>query len=152
MKIEQQNLFCSFTKMETSDTVSLEDYDTENLSEICHSLQKSSVKFAEEFETTYQQFKLFRKKVKAESSTLDAVPLKPRAHTRKWLEANGLSQEISFGDFFDFLLSQLAARKRLDLTSRSLLPTKDVANLYRIPVEKPISIFDLLERTPTLFH
>jgi hypothetical protein len=138
--------------MESCDQVSLEEFDTENLSDICQSLQKSSLQFAQEFESTYQQFKLFRKKVKDESAALDEMPLKPRAHTRKWLEAHGLCQEISFTRFFETVLNELASEKRLDLTTRSLIPTKDIASLYRIPQDTPISVFDLLERTPVLFH
>ncbi len=138
--------------METCDTTSLEEYDTENLSDICRSLQKSSLQFAQEFESTYQQFKLFRKKVKDESAALDEMPLKPRAATRKWLETHGIMTEVSFTRFFETLLNQLAAEKRLDLTSRTVIPTRDIAALYQIPVETPISVFDLLERTPVLFH
>lgn len=138
--------------MESCDQVSLEEFDTENLSDICQSLQKSSLQFAQEFESTYQQFKLFRKKVKDESAALDEMPLKPRAHTRKWLERHGLSQEITFTVFFEALLNELATEKRLDLTTRTLIPTKEIASLYRIPQDTAISVFDLLERTPVLFH
>lgn len=138
--------------MESCDQVSLEEFDTENLSDICQSLQKSSLQFAQEFESTYQQFKLFRKKVKDESAALDEMPLKPRAHTRKWLEQHGLGQEITFTVFFEALLNELATEKRLDLTTRTVIPTKEIASLYRIPQDTAISVFDLLERTPVLFH
>jgi hypothetical protein len=138
--------------MESCDEVSLEEYDTENLSDICQTLQKSSIQFAQEFESTYQQFKLLRKKVKDESAALDEMPLKPRAATRKWLAAKGLSNEVTFTLFFETLLNQLAADHRLDLTNRTIIPTKDIASLYQIPLDVPISIFDILERTPLLFH
>lgn len=141
--------------METVTIVLLEDSsaeDSENLQELCQSLQTSSLQLADAIEDTYQHFKLIRRKVKDEEYSLDKMPLKPRAHTRAWMAAHGLPEQVCFEEFFAVILDELAKDNRLDLSARSLLPNTHLAALCKIPVDQPIHIMDFLSLVPTLFH
>lgn len=142
--------------METISIVFLEESDSdtsgESLKELCQSLQRSSTQLAETVEDTYQHFKGLRRKVKDEEYSLDKMPLKPRAHTRKWLEAHGLPERATYSEFFDQVLKELAQEDRLDLSARTLLPTPSLATLLKIPKDKAIHIIDFIALAPTLFH
>lgn len=130
----------------------LEEDDPSSLQDLCQSLQKSSQNLLTQFEETYQHFKLMRRKVKDQSIVLDTIDLKPRAHTRKWLTLHSLPETITFSEFFDFILTRLARENRLSLTGRTIKAPKDIADLFDIPEEVPISIFHFLERAPLVFH
>lgn len=142
--------------METISIVFLEEDDSdtsdESLKELCQSLQRSSLQLAETVEDTYTHFKGLRRKVKEEEYSLDKMPLKPRAHTRKWLEAKGLSEKITYTEFFEEVLKELSQDNRLDLSARTLVPTNSLATLLKIPKENPIHIIDFISLAPTLFH
>jgi hypothetical protein len=141
--------------MESISIVLLEedsDDNGQNLKELCQSLQQSSLQLATAVEDTYQHFKLIRRKVKEEEHSLDKLPLKPRAHTRKWLEAHGLPEQCNYADFFTEVLNELSKEDRLDLSRRTLVPNASLAALVKIPVDVPIHIMDFISLTPTMFH
>ena len=142
--------------METISIVFLEEEDSdtsgESLKELCQSLQRSSLQLADTVEDTYQHFKGLRRKVKEEECSLDKMPLKPRAHTRKWLEAHGLPERCTYTEFFEEVLKELAQEDRLDLSARTLYPTASLATLLKVPKETPIHIIDFIALAPTLFH
>lgn len=142
-------LFYITKKMES---LSQEEDDPSCIEDLCHSLQKSSQTLLLQFEETYQQFKLMRSKVKEQSVVLDTMGLKPRAHTRKWLHLHSLPETISFGEFFDVVLTRLAKENRLSLTGRTVKAPTDIAELFDVPEEVPLSIFHFLERAPLVFH
>ena len=126
--------------------------NTESIEELCSTLHKSSMLIASLFDETYDQFRSIRKKVKHETISLEDVPLHPRAQTRKWLAAHGLSESLTFQEFFSYVLDLLAKEQRLILTRRSVRPNAELAKLFHVEAEQELHILEFLSQIPTLFH
>jgi hypothetical protein len=84
--------------------------------------------------------------------TFDNQPLKPKAHARKWIQSHGLSETPTFHEFFEVVCKELQGNDRLDITNRTLTPTKDIAKLFKIPENQAIHIFEFLLLVPDVFH
>jgi hypothetical protein len=128
------------------------DLDSVGLEDLCNALNKSCRQVTEIYNDTYMQFRGLRKKVKDEMHTMDHQPLKPKAHAKKWIQAHGLSETPTFHDVFEAICEDLKGEDRLDLTNRTLTPTKEIAKLFKIPENKPIHIFDFLLLVPEVFQ
>jgi hypothetical protein len=128
------------------------DLDSVGVEELCQALSKSCKQVTEVYNDTYMQFRGLRKKVKDELHTMDHQPLKPKAHAKKWIQAHGLPETPSFHDFFEAICKELQDEDRLDITNRTLIPTKDIAKLFKVPANEPIHIFDFLLLVPDVFQ
>jgi hypothetical protein len=128
------------------------DLDSVGIEELCDALNKSCKQITEVYNDTYMQFRGLRKKVKDEMHTMDYQPLKPKAHAKKWIVAHGLSDTPSFHDFFEAVCKELKEEDRLNITDRTLIPNKDIAKLFKVPVDQPIHIFDFLPLVPEVFQ
>ncbi len=128
------------------------DLDSVGVEELCKALNDSCKQVTDLYNDTYMQFRGLKKKVKDELHTLDRHPLKPRAHVKKWLQSHELPDCPSFQEFFEAVCRDLKREDRLDITARTVTPTKEVAKLFKIKENQPIHIFDLLLRAPEVFH
>ena len=128
------------------------DLDSVGVEELCQALQTSCKQITDVYNDTYLQFRGLRKKVKEELHTMNHQPLKPKAHAKKWIQSHGLSETPSFHEFFEAICHELKAEDRLDITNRTLTPTKDIAKLFKIAENQPIHIFDFLLLVPSVFH
>jgi hypothetical protein len=136
------------------ETVHLEDesdLDSVDLDELCQALDKSCKQVADLYNDTYMQFRGLRKKVKDELNTLDRQPLKPKPHVKKWLKKQNLPESPTFHEFFEVVCDQLTKEDRLDLSQRTVRPTKEIATLFHIEAEKPIHVLDLLVHATEVF-
>lgn len=128
------------------------DLDSGEIDELCQALNKSCKQVTELYNDTYMQFRGLRKKVKDEMHTLDHQPLKPKAHVKRWLKKHNLPDTPSFQEFFEVICDELTKEDRLNLSERTVMPTKEIANLFNIEAEKPIHILDLLMQATEVFH
>lgn len=141
--------------MEQNEPVLLEeesDLDSVGIDELCQALDKSCREVTDLYNDTYMTFRGMRRKVKDEMHTMDRQPLKPKSHAKKWIQAHGLSETPTFQEFFNAICTDLQAEDRLDLTYRTVTPTKEIAKLFRIEENKPIHILDFLVLAPEIFH
>lgn len=137
------------------ETVHLEDesdLDSVDLGELCEILDKSCKQVADLYNDTYMHFRGLRKKVKDEMHTLDRQALKPKPHVKRWLKKQNLSETPSFHEFFEVVCDQLTKEDRLDLSKRTVRPTKEIANLFNIEAETPIHVLDLLMQATEVFQ
>jgi len=137
------------------ETVHLEDesdLDSIDLDELCQALNKSCKQVTELYNDTYMQFRGLRKKVKDELNTLDRLPLTPKPHVKRWLKKHKLSETPSFQEFFEIVCAELTKEDRLNLSARTITPTKEIASLFHIEAEKPIHVLDLLMQATEVFH
>jgi hypothetical protein len=137
------------------DTVVLqeeEEIDDTTIEELCEALHKSSQQIAELYNDTYIQFRGMKKKVKEEMNSMDKQALKPKAHAKKWIAAHDLPETPTFYEFFEKVCDDLAKEQRLDLATRTLVPTKEIAKLFRVKENEPIHILDFIMQAPEIFH
>lgn len=128
------------------------DLDSVGIDELCQALDKSCKQVADLYNDTYMQFRGLRKKVKDEMHTLDRQPLKPKPHVKRWLKKHNLSETPSFQEFFAVVCDELSKSDRLDLTNRTLTPTKEIASLFRVEAEVAIHVLDLLMQATEVFQ
>ena len=128
------------------------DFDSGDIDELCQALNKSCKQVTDLYNDTYMQFRGLRKKVKDEMNTLDRHPLKPKTHVKRWLKKHTLPETPSFQEFFEVICNELAKEDRLNLSARTVTPTKEIASLFNIEAEKPIHILDLLMQATEVFH
>lgn len=128
------------------------DLDSVGIDELCQALDKSCKEVTDLYNDTYMQFRGLRKKVKDEMHTLDRQPLKPKPHIKRWLKKHNLPETPTFQEFFGVICDVLAKEDRLDLSQRTLKPTKEIASLFRIEAETPIHVLDLLMQAPEVFQ
>ena len=127
------------------------DLDSTGVEELCQALNKSCQQVTDLYNDTYMQFRGLRKKVKEEMHTMDYQPLKPKSHVKKWLQNHELPETPTFHEFFAAVCHDLKREDRLDITHRTVTPTKEIAKLFRVEENKPIHIFDLLLQVPEVF-
>jgi hypothetical protein len=128
------------------------DLDSVGIDELCQALNKSCKQVTDLYNDTYMQFRGLRKKVKDEIHTLDCHPLKPKPHVKRWLKKHNLPETPSFQEFFGAVCDELTKGDRLNLSERTVTPTKEIANLFNIEAEKPIHVLDLLMQATEVFH
>jgi hypothetical protein len=128
------------------------DLDSVGIDELCQALDKSCKQVTDLYNDTYMQFRGLRKKVKDEMHTLDRHPLKPKSHVKRWLKKHNLSETPSFQEFFAVVCDELTKGDRLNLSERTVTPTKEIANLFNIEAEKPIHVLDLLMQATEVFQ
>jgi hypothetical protein len=152
MKIEVSNIGLPSIEMEPVLLEDESDLDSIGIDELCDALNKSCKQVTELYNDTYMQFRGLRKKVKDEMHTLDRQPLKPKSHVKRWLKKHKLPETPTFQEFFAEVCSQLEKEDRLDLSKRTVTPTKDIAQLFQIEAETPIHVVDLLMKATEVFH
>ena len=152
MKIELPNIGLSSIEMEPILLEEESDLDSVGIDELCVALNKSCKEVTDLYNDTYMQFRGLRKKVKDELNTMDRQPLKPKSHVKRWLKKHNLSDTPSFQEFFGVICDELAKEDRLDLSTRTIKPTKEIAMLFRVEAETPIHVLDLLMRAPEVFQ
>lgn len=128
------------------------DIDSVGIDELCEVLDRSCKQVTDLYNDTYMQFRGLRKKVKDEMNTLDRTPLKPKSHVKRWLRKHNLSETPTFQEFFGVICDELTKGDRLDLSSRTVRPTKEIASLFQIEAETPIHVLDLLMKSTEVFH
>lgn len=128
------------------------DLDSVGIDELCQALDKSCKQVTELYNDTYMQFRGLRKKVKDEMNTLDRQPLKPKSHVKRWLKKHNLPDTPTFEEFFGEVCNVLTKDDRLNLSERTVTPTKEIAQLFCVEAEKPIHILDLLVQATEVFQ
>ncbi len=141
-------------KMESEPVIleEADDVDDVDIDELCIALRKSTEQIASLYNDTYMQFRGMRKKLREEMTTMDKQPLRPKSNTKKWLVKHGLAETSSFHEFFGKVCDELAKEHRLDISHRTVLPNKEIAKLFQVPVDEPIHIIDFIKQAPELFR
>lgn len=129
-----------------------ESVDNCDIDELCEALKKSSDQIATLYEDTYTQFRGMRKKIKEEMHSMDKLPLKPKAHAKKWLEKHSLPENPTFEEVFGKICDELNKDHRLNIANRTLTPNKEIAKLFHVKADEPIHIFDFLMQAPEVFQ
>ena len=129
------------------------DLDSVGIDELCQALNKSCKQVTDLYNDTYMQFRGLRKKVKEEMHTMDRQPLKPKsASVKKWLKSHNLPETPTFQEFFDVVCSELQKEDRLNLSDRTITPTKEIAKLFSVKAETPIHVLDFLTQATEVFQ
>jgi hypothetical protein len=129
------------------------DLDSVGIDDLCEALNKSCKQVTDLYNDTYMQFRGLRKKVKEEMQTMDRQPLKPKsASVKKWLKSHNLPETPTFQEFFDVVCSELQKEDRLNLSDRTVTPTKDIAKLFCVEAETPIHVLEFLMQATEVFQ
>ena len=138
--------------MENSDREDTED----SLQEIETSLSslKLSANAAEDAVTkALNRLKLAQHKLKIEMEELSETELRSKPLLRAWLSKRGLPTDSSFQVFFQAFLDEHKQEHRLDLSDRTVTLNKDGTQLLGYKESnKRVSILEIMERLPLLFH
>jgi len=133
--------------METSDN------EDGSLETSLSSLKIRAVKCELDVVEALNRLKCVEFKMKQEIEDLSETELKSKPGLRHWLQARQMSKDCSFQEFFDCFLDEHKKEHRLDLSDRSILLNKDACKLFGIPGHNvKITMLDILERLPLLFH
>jgi hypothetical protein len=152
MKIEVKTFISLSIEMEPVLLEEESDLDSVGVDELCQALDKSCRLVTDLYNDTYMQFRGLRKKVKEEMHTLDRQPLKPKPHVKRWLKKHNLPETPTFQEFFEVVCDELQKEDRLDLSQRTLTPTKEIAKLFCVEADSPIHILDFLMQATEVFQ
>jgi hypothetical protein len=132
------------------------DETDRNENEIEESLSslKSSGKEAEDaVVAALNRLKLAQQKLRIELEELSKTEVRSKPPLRHWLKSRQLPIHSTFEEFFQTFLEEHKAEHRLDLSTRSILLNKEGCKLFGLEGEnKRITVNELLERLPLLFH
>jgi hypothetical protein len=129
------------------------DLDSVGIDELCQALDKSCKQVTDLYNDTYMQFRGLRKKVKDEMHTMDRHPLKPKsAFVKKWLKTHNLPETPTFQEFFEVVCDELQKDDRLNLSERTITPTKEIAKLFSVEAEIPIHVLDFIMQATEVFQ
>lgn len=115
-------------------------------------LKTTAKSLDENLVTIGNRLKVVQHKLKMEIEELSQTELRSRPSLRTWLKARGLSENCSFTEFFDALLVEHEKDLRLNLSDRTLTLNKDASHLFELKGEPVVSILEILERLPLLYH
>lgn len=134
----------------------IEDFDEEKINDVEKHLStlKSASQMAEEqIVNALNRLKLAEHKLKIELEELSETQLHSKPLLRKWLKARDLPLDCSFQEFFQAFLEEHKKEHRLDLSDRSILLNAEGCKLFGMEgKEKKVSIHDILEHLPVLYH
>lgn len=116
------------------------------------SLKNSAKGVEETLVHTINRLKVAQHKLKLEVEELSSVELHPRPALRAWLKARNLETESSFTDFFEAFLIEHQAEHRLELSDRTIRLNKDASKLFQITPNTRMSLPEILEKLPVLYH
>jgi hypothetical protein len=98
------------------------------------------------------QMKRFQRDLRKETKSIEA-PLQPKTRMMKWLTDRGLRVESTFHEFFEVFVKEHKEEHRLDLESRSIQLNKAACILFGYKdIQPKVSLYDLLEKVPSLYY
>lgn len=122
-----------------------------SLEETLESLKRNAKAVDVYFQESRNKLKAFQTKLAEESHTLSEIPLQPRTRLMKWLTDRGLPMNSSFRDFFEAFLEEHGKEDRLDLSNRTVSLNTYAGTLFGVKSNTVLSVFDVLERTESLY-
>ena len=133
-----------------------DEYSESSINEIEESLSslKASAKVAEDaIVASLNRLKLAQHKLKIEVEELSETELRSKPVLRAWLQAREIATTCSFQEFFQAFLNEHKGEFRLDLSDRSIRLNKDACQLLGYKEkDKRVTILEIMERLPLLFH
>jgi hypothetical protein len=139
--------------METSDTEEIDEQNIVCIEQHLSSLKNASQIAEQEMINVLNRFKLVEHKLKIELEELSETQLRSKPLLRKWLKARNLPLDCSFQEFFQAFLDEHKKEHRLDLSDRSILLNAEGCKLFGFEgKDKKVSIHDILEHLPVLYH
>jgi hypothetical protein len=130
---------------------SQEENDTISLEDALESIKRNSKAAEVHYLESVKQLKAFQKRLAKESN--EEVPLQPRTRMMKWLTDRGLKVESTFQEFFEAFVEDHKKEHRLDLSTRSIQLNTAACVLFSYKDTNPkVSLYDLLERVPSLYY
>ena len=128
--------------------------DNESMIEEHMDYLKSKAKTVEtDFVTILNRMKLTQHKLKMELEELSATQMRSKPPLRAWLRTRDLPEDCSFQEFFEAFLEEHRKEYRLNLGDRAVRLNKDGCKLFGVGgVEKQVTLLELLERLPLLYH
>lgn len=139
--------------METSDNEEIDEQNIVQIEQHLSSLKTASQIAEQEIVAALNRFKLIEHKLKIELEELSETQLRSKPLLRKWLKARDLPLDSSFQDFFQAFLAEHKKEHRLDLSDRTILLNAEGCKVFGIEgQDKKVSIHDILERLPMLYH
>ncbi len=139
--------------MESSDHEDIDDQNIVYIEQHLSSLKTASEVAEQEIVNALNRLKLAEHKLKIELEELSETQLRSKPLLRKWLKARDLPLDCSFQEFFQAFLEEHKKEHRLDLSDRSILLNAEGCKLFGMEgKEKKVSIHDILEHLPILYH
>ncbi len=139
--------------METSDHEEVDEQNIVYIEQHLSSLKTASQVAEREIVAALNRLKLTEHKLKIELEELSETQLRSKPLLRKWLKARDLPLDCSFQQFFQAFLDEHKKEHRLDLSDRSILLNAEGCKLFGMEgKEKKVSIHDILEHLPVLYH
>ena len=130
---------------------SQEENDTISLEDALESIKRNSKAAEVHYLESVKQLKAFQNRLAKESN--EEVPLQPRTRMMKWLTDRGLKVESTFQEFFEAFVEDHKKEHRLDLSTRSIQLNTAACVLFGYKDTNPkVSLYDLLERVPSLYY
>ena len=115
-------------------------------------LKTTATKLDDSLVTIMNRLKVAQHKLKMEMEELSETELLSRPSLRKWLRARDLPEDCSFTEFFEAFLLEHEKEFRLNLSDRTVCLNKDAARLFELKPELIVTLLDILERLPLLYH
>lgn len=98
------------------------------------------------------RLKIAQHKLRMEMEQLSETELRSRPALRTWLKARELPEDCSFTEFFEAFLLEHEKEYRLNLSDRTLCLNKEGARLFGLKSDLIVTLLDILERLPLLYH
>ena len=115
-------------------------------------LKTTAKKLDESIITIENQLKVVQQKLKIELEELSATELRSRPSLRTWLKSHDLPENCSFQDFFEAFLQEHQKDYRLNLSDRTIRLNKEASHLFGVNFDTTLSLLEILERLPLLYH
>jgi hypothetical protein len=139
--------------MEISDIENFDEEEINYIEQHLSTLKTASQVAEEQIVNAINRLKLAEHKLKIELEELSETQLHSKPLLRKWLKARDLPLDCSFQEFFQAFLDEHKKEHRLDLSDRSILLNAEGCKLFGMEgKEKKVSIHDILEHLPVLYH
>lgn len=138
--------------MENSEREDTED-SLQEIEESLSSLKLTATVAEDAVTKALNRLKLAQHKLKIEMEELSETELRSKPLLRAWLSKRALPTDSSFQVFFQAFLDEHKQEHRLDLTDRTVTLNKDGTQLLGYKESnKRVSILEIMERLPLLFH
>ena len=138
--------------MENSEREDTED-SLQEIEESLSSLKLSATVAEDAVTKALNRLKLAQHKLKIEMEELSETELRSKPLLRAWLSKRKLPTDSSFQVFFQAFLDEHKEEHRLDLSDRTVTLNKDGTQLLGYKESnKRVSILEIMERLPLLFH